>query len=307
MARHPLTPMTDSDLVRVLGRQTRSPRRPRPPRRRPHSAGGAPRRSSVATASPTRSRMQSRTTTYAARSGDGRPAAARRAAQASHSGCRGAFGIDAAQPYERRPRRRPCDRRRRQLLRRDARTDRDDGGALSRRSGRRHECGRRRRRHVEAAARTSPAERCSSTRARRPDEVARAQERARRRAGRRGRRESLLAEVARRAVDAGARRVVVAGGETSGAVIQALGDPCTRGRRRDRARRALDALARRAAARARAQVRATSAAPTSSSRRSRREREPPAEIVEVGRSLFDRGLSPGTSGQPQRRASTTAF
>src|SRR5581483_7884721 len=35
--------------------------------------------------------------------------------------------------------------------------------------------------------------------------------------------ESLLAELARRAVDAGARRIVVAGGETSGAVMQALG------------------------------------------------------------------------------------
>jgi uncharacterized protein YgbK (DUF1537 family) len=35
--------------------------------------------------------------------------------------------------------------------------------------------------------------------------------------------ESILADVARRAVDAGARRIVVAGGETSGAVMRALG------------------------------------------------------------------------------------
>jgi uncharacterized protein YgbK (DUF1537 family) len=38
-----------------------------------------------------------------------------------------------------------------------------------------------------------------------------------------GRIEAKLAEAAKRAVDAGARRVVVAGGETSGAVVQALG------------------------------------------------------------------------------------
>src|SRR4051794_23970680 len=55
-----------------------------------------------------------------------------------------------------------------------------------------------------------------------PDEVARAQERLGvQRAGEAA--EALLAEVARRAVDSGARRVVVAGGETSGAVIHALG------------------------------------------------------------------------------------
>ena len=35
--------------------------------------------------------------------------------------------------------------------------------------------------------------------------------------------EERLADVARRAVDAGARRVVVAGGETSAAVLHALG------------------------------------------------------------------------------------
>jgi uncharacterized protein YgbK (DUF1537 family) len=55
-----------------------------------------------------------------------------------------------------------------------------------------------------------------------PDEVARAQERlGAQQAGEAA--EALLADVARRAVDAGARRVVVAGGETSGAVIRALG------------------------------------------------------------------------------------
>jgi uncharacterized protein YgbK (DUF1537 family) len=55
-----------------------------------------------------------------------------------------------------------------------------------------------------------------------PDEVARAQELlGAQQAGEAA--EALLAEVARRAVDAGARRVVVAGGETSGAVIRALG------------------------------------------------------------------------------------
>jgi uncharacterized protein YgbK (DUF1537 family) len=35
--------------------------------------------------------------------------------------------------------------------------------------------------------------------------------------------EAILARVARRLVDAGVRRLVVAGGETSGAVVQALG------------------------------------------------------------------------------------
>jgi uncharacterized protein YgbK (DUF1537 family) len=55
-----------------------------------------------------------------------------------------------------------------------------------------------------------------------PDEVARTQERlGAQRAGEAA--EALLADVARRAVEAGARRVVVAGGETSGAVIHALG------------------------------------------------------------------------------------
>ncbi len=56
----------------------------------------------------------------------------------------------------------------------------------------------------------------------RPDEVACAQERmGAQRSGEAA--ETLLAEVARRAVAAGARRVIVAGGETSGAVIHALG------------------------------------------------------------------------------------
>jgi uncharacterized protein YgbK (DUF1537 family) len=56
----------------------------------------------------------------------------------------------------------------------------------------------------------------------RPDEVARVQERLGvQHAGEAA--ETLLAEVARRAVGAGARRVIVAGGETSGAVIRALG------------------------------------------------------------------------------------
>jgi uncharacterized protein YgbK (DUF1537 family) len=56
----------------------------------------------------------------------------------------------------------------------------------------------------------------------RPDKVARVQERMGvQRSGEAA--ETLLAEVARRAVAAGARRVIVAGGETSGAVIHALG------------------------------------------------------------------------------------
>ena len=55
-----------------------------------------------------------------------------------------------------------------------------------------------------------------------PDEVARAQ--ARLGAGEAGARiESLLGELAKRLVAAGARTLVVAGGETSGAVLQALG------------------------------------------------------------------------------------
>jgi uncharacterized protein YgbK (DUF1537 family) len=54
------------------------------------------------------------------------------------------------------------------------------------------------------------------------DEVARAQERlGARRAGERA--EGVLAEIARRLVRAGVRRIVVAGGETSGAVVTALG------------------------------------------------------------------------------------
>ena len=43
--------------------------------------------------------------------------------------------------------------------------------------------------------------------------------------------EAALGEIARRLVDAGARTVVVAGGETSGAVVSALGDSGARGRR----------------------------------------------------------------------------
>jgi uncharacterized protein YgbK (DUF1537 family) len=55
-----------------------------------------------------------------------------------------------------------------------------------------------------------------------PDEVARVQERLGVE-GAAARVEALLGEVARRAVEAGARRVIVAGGETAGAVLQALG------------------------------------------------------------------------------------
>jgi 3-dehydrotetronate 4-kinase len=55
-----------------------------------------------------------------------------------------------------------------------------------------------------------------------PDEVQRAQEQLGA-ASASAAVESILGELARRAVDAGARRLVVAGGETSGAVVQALG------------------------------------------------------------------------------------
>ena len=55
-----------------------------------------------------------------------------------------------------------------------------------------------------------------------PEEVAEVQARVGAESARREA-ESLLGELARRAVAAGARRVVVAGGETSGAVLGALG------------------------------------------------------------------------------------
>ena len=66
--------------------------------------------------------------------------------------------------------------------------------------------------------------------------------------------EHCLAQVARGLVAQGVRRLVVAGGETSGAVVNALGVRALRIGPADRPRRALDLVCRRAAARAGAQI-----------------------------------------------------
>ena len=123
---------------------------------------------------------------------------------------------------------------------------------------------------------------------------------------------SALARIARGLVERGVRRLVVAGGETSGAVVQALGVRGAAHRPADRSRRAVDrGRRRRAAHRARAQVGQLRRASTSSPRRWRDAGMSESEaarrdLPRSARSIYERGLTHGSDRQHQRAAATTA-
>ena len=125
--------------------------------------------------------------------------------------------------------------------------------------------------------------------------------------------ERMLAAVARGLVESGARRLVVAGGETSGACVQALGVARLRIGAPDRSRRAL--VPCRAGARCR---RPAPGAEVGQLRRRRFLRSAPSrcahersaalrdEICRVGRSLHARGYVHGTTGNISARLTTAS-
>ena len=121
--------------------------------------------------------------------------------------------------------------------------------------------------------------------------------------------ESLLAAVAAALVERGARKLVVAGGETSGACVQALGVETLAHRPADRSRRAVVPCARPRRQREACcwrSSRATSARSISSPARSSRQPEMSEaqlreELCRVGRSLHARGYVHGTTGNLSAR------
>jgi 3-dehydrotetronate 4-kinase len=219
MARHPLTPMTDADLVRVLGRQTR--------RRVGLVTLDAVRGDLVARVGELRAAGVTYAIADAVEDDDLRALAAATPEVALLVGGAGlALGLPHALGVESGVGAAPTHA---------------DGPAIvlagSCSAATREQVARMAERHpavkvdvVNASAETVAAEALPHLAggavlvytSAAPEEVARVQERlGASKAGAAA--EALLAEVARRAVDAGARRVVVAGGETSGAVMQALG------------------------------------------------------------------------------------
>ena len=252
MRHHPLTPMTDANLVRVLQAQTPAPGRPG--RLRGSVAQGAGARSATRIAA-----LRAEGVAHRDRRCDRqrRPAAPRRGASQDMPLVTRRLGRRDRPAGELRHRACPAPA---PLPRRDGLSRRSSRAAARSRPTRRcaHSsptaaprfaldplrarptaCDARRRRRWPGPSRWLRATaRCWSTRPRRRQAVQSVQARLgvarRRRAGR-----GALAAVARGLVERGVRQLVVAGGETSGACVQALGIAQLRIGAADRSRRAL--------------------------------------------------------------------
>ena len=319
MRHHPLTPMTDANLVRVLRPADAAQGRAGAVRaivaaRR----GGDPRRASTRCGRDgvaLRDRRCDRRRRSDRRSAPRAPTCRwSPAARASRSGCRANFrarGLLAA-------------RRRRARCRASTARPRCSSGSCSDGDARqvaRSRAAHRPSRSIRCAAtdRRTRSLRERSTWSRRElarggpvliystRRARRGRARCRRSSGASARR-ALVEQRARarsraRLVEHGVRRLVVAGGETSGAVVQALGVEALRIGPQIDPGVPWTTSARRAAARARAQVRQLRRARISSPRRSvaiardeRRAHAARARSSRSARSLFERGLTHGSTG-----------